>query len=70
MLLGLSPVIAWVMIGGKLCKSRLVKLDAAFFDIINHEVKNRGHIKFFECFGIIFFKTRPGRQIGVASFRA
>jgi hypothetical protein len=63
-----SAIIARVMIGGAFRKSRFIQSDTTFFDIHYKQIKNRHKSKFIDRLGIICFKTRPGRKIGVPSF--
>jgi hypothetical protein len=67
MLLGLSSIIAWIMVGCELCKSGSVQLNTTFFDVLYQQIKYRNKSEFGQCFRIICFKTRPGRKVRVAS---
>jgi len=63
-----SPIIAWIMIGGELCEPGSVQTDTFFFNIRYEQIENGDASEFGQCFRIMFFKTRPGRKVGVASF--
>jgi len=66
--LGPSPVIAWVMIGCRSCKSCFIQLYASFFNIFYEKIEYRYKFEFFKYFRMVFFQTRPGRKVSMPSF--
>ena len=67
---GFSAVITGIVISGRdAAESGFVEADSAFPDVCRQEIEYGIGAKGFQCFGIPFFETRPGRQIGVPSFR-
>jgi len=67
-LLGSSPVIAGIVIGCRTCKTCFVQLDTSFLDVSDEQIKYRDKFEFFKNLRMVFFKTRPGRKIGMPSF--
>ena len=63
------PVIAGVMVGDNALDLCAVKPDAALLDVFDKEIENRIGAELCKCLGIPLFKTRPGRKVGVPSFR-
>jgi hypothetical protein len=66
--LSFAAVIAGVMIGCRSLKSGSVYFNAAFLYVLHQQIEDRYKSKFFKRLRIMFFETRPGRQIGMASF--
>ena len=66
--LRLPSVITGIVVRSRFGNFRPVQLDFILFDIINEQIKNSDKRKFLKCGWIIFFETRPGCQVGVASF--
>jgi len=66
--LGFSAIIARIMIGGRTFEPCFIQYYASLFNIFYEKIKYSDKFKFFQCFGVVFFETRPGRQIGVPSF--
>ena len=58
--LRLSPIIARVMIGGRLGESVLIQFDATALDIVYEQIKNSHKVKFFKSFRVVRFKPGPG----------
>ena len=65
----LSSVIAGIMVCGADFKLCFVQLYPFLLYIFYKKVEHRVSSEFFQCIGSPFFKTRPGREIRVASFR-
>jgi hypothetical protein len=66
--LGSSPVVARIMIGCRSFEACLIQLDAPLLDVSYEKIEYRDKFEFFKYFGMVFFETRPGRQIGMPSF--
>ena len=66
-LLGPSSIIARIVIGGRSFEPCLIQFDASRFDVAYEKIEDRDKFEFFKCFGVIFFETRPGRQIRMPS---
>lgn len=64
-----TPVIAGIMVCDDAFKTGFIQLDPAGFDVIDQQIENRICADVFQNFGVPAFETRPGREIGVASFR-
>ncbi len=65
---GFAAVIAGVMIGCRALKSGSVQFNAVFLYVLHQQIKNRYTAEFIKNQREMFFETRPGRQIGMASF--
>ena len=55
------------MIGRRPFKPRFIQLDAPLLDVLYEKIEHSNKFEFFKYFGIVFFETRPGRQICVPS---
>jgi hypothetical protein len=66
--LSFAAVIAGVVIGCRSLKSGSVQFNATFLYVLHKQIKNRYKSEFFKGLRKMFFETRPGRQIGMASF--
>ena len=66
--LGFSAIIARIVIGGRTFEPCFIQFYASLFNIFYEKIKYSDKFKFFQCFRVVFFETRPGRQIGVPSF--
>jgi len=66
--LSFAAVVAGIVIGCRSLKSGSVQFNAAFLYVLHKQFKNRYKSEFFKRLRKMFFETRPGRQIGMASF--
>ena len=66
--LSFAAVVAGIVIGCRSLKSGSVQFNAAFLYVLHKQIKNRYKSEFFKRLGEMFFETRPGRQISMASF--
>lgn len=67
-LLGPSPVITWIMIACRFLEARFIQFDASLFNILYKKIEYCDKFEFFEYFRVVFFETRPGRKVSMASF--
>ena len=67
--LGFTTVIAGIMIGGRPIESGSIQFNAARFNVLDEQIKNRYKSEFLKNLRIMIFETRPGCQIGMPSFR-
>jgi hypothetical protein len=65
--LGFSAVVTWIVIGCRAFEPCFIQFDASFLDVPYEKIEYRDEFEFFKYFGIMFFETRPGRQISVPS---
>jgi hypothetical protein len=63
----LASVIAWVVVRGQFMMDRLIDLDPTFFDVFLEQVVNADELN--ALIGEPILQTKPGRIVGVASFR-
>ena len=66
-LLGPSSVITGIVISCRPFEFCLVQFDAPLFNVLYEKIEDSDKFEFFEYFGVVFFETRPGRQISVPS---
>jgi len=66
--LGSAPIVARIMIGRRSLEPCFIQLDAPLFNIPYEQIEYRNKFELFKHFGMVFFETRPGRQISVPSF--
>jgi len=65
--LGFSAVVTRIMIGCRPFEPCFIQFDSSFLNVPYEKIEYRDKFKFFKYFGIVFFETRPGREISVPS---
>jgi len=65
--LALARVIAGIMVRGQFMMNGFIQLDAPFLDVLLQKVMYAEKLD--ALIGIPFLQTKPGRIVGVASFR-